>query len=211
MQNFPTVVYCEKPIEALVKRPWYALSNFAYLGLGIVLLSKKKDAIAKRFGYLSIAIGLASLLYDSLYTYWAQLIDLSMMLLFATTLIYSSSIRIFDRKKIVATLSLLIVFAMILIVALRGYSGNIIFGIYVSLFLGLETLLSRRKIHTGYNHLIMALILFFLGAIFWYLDASEVYCLQLGLLNGRAIFHYLGASSVYFLYKFYSLQAEKVI
>jgi hypothetical protein len=208
----PTVTYCEQPLDLLIKRPWYALSNFAYIGLGIYLLLKKDDKLAKLFGFLSLLIGLCSFVYDSSFTYTSQLLDLFAMVLFATTLIFISVARLIkSRSTFIAGLFMLVVFAMLMIITFKGFAGNIAFGTLVSTYIVIElrNYMIGRRINMKYWY--WGLSIFILGISFWYLDVNKLYCLELGLLNGRAVFHYLGAISVYLLYRFYSSQTESIL
>lgn len=211
LYDIPTVGYCEKPLEGLIKRPWYAISNLTYVFLGIYLLLKKDDQVAKRFGALALAIGLISLNYDVTYAYWSQLLDLFMMLIFASTLIYSSSIGAFDSRRTKLTLLGVLIISMALIISLGGYVGNVVFGLLLLIYLVMEYLNFRKGVHQKYVYLISALTTFIIGVLFWYADTSAIYCLQFGLFNGRAVFHYLGTISVYLLYRFYSPQTDKGI
>lgn len=85
----PTIEYCEKPLQTIIKRPYYAISNLAFLFTGIYILYKgKKSKLSQIFGFTAITIGLLSFLYDASYLYISQLLDLSGMFLFVNILIY---------------------------------------------------------------------------------------------------------------------------
>ena len=48
------------------------------------------------------------------------------------------------------------------------------------------------------------------GVLFWLSDTTQLYCADIGLLNGRAIFHYTNAASIYLLFRFYTQHTSRV-
>jgi len=201
----PTIEYCEKPVSGLIKRPYYAISNFAFFASGVLILVKgRKSKLAMLFGYTAIVIGLLSFAYDASYLYISQLLDLTGMLLLVNILLYLNLGKIFRfAKRLVSLQIVLYLLSMATIMYFRGFAGNIVFGIYVLAVIVTEYILKRRKQNQNYKYWILAFAFFVLGFAIWLLDSSKTVCFSFGLLNGRAVFHYLNAISIYYLYIFY--------
>jgi len=203
----PTVRYCEEATSWVIKRPYYAISNLAFFISGAVILIKGKGSrISRIFGAMAIVIGLFSLIYDSTYTYLAQLFDLGGMLIFINVLLYLNLKKLFERIYLIIAQLLLFILSLFLIVDLQGYSGNIVFGLYVTVLVISEIYLIKTKVHKNLRKWLMPLVIFIIGFLIWILDSQKILCSPIGLLNGRAIFHYLNAVTIYQLYKFYELQ-----
>jgi hypothetical protein len=200
----PTVDFCEKPTTGLIKRPFYALSNLAFFVPPVLIYLRDgfKTKLAKAFAFTSVLIGSLSFLYDASYTYISQLFDLSGMLIFVNLLLFLNLKRLKRSNLVIQFIFFLL--SIFLIFFLKGYSGNIIFGLYVFAVLISENILYREKIHSNYSSWFVAFSLFAVGFMIWLPDVTQKICFSLKLLNGRAVFHYLTASSVYFLYDFYA-------
>ncbi|MEI6266465.1 MAG: ceramidase domain-containing protein [bacterium] len=205
----PTVKFCEEATRGIIKRPYYALSNFAFFISAIAIFVKGKGSkLSKIFGTTALLIGFFSLVYDSTYIYLAQLFDISGMLLFVNVLLYLNLKNVFKAKTLLLTQLLLFVLNMILIITFQGHSGNIIFGLYITAVVVSEVYLINSKIHTNLWKWLVPFGIFIISFLIWILDARKIFCSPVGLLNGRAIFHYLNAIVIYQLYKFYDSQKE---
>lgn len=207
----PTIEYCEKPVQGLIKRPYYAVSNLAFLLAGFLILYKgKMNNLSKIFGFTAITIGLLSFYYDASYLYISQLFDLTGMFLFVNILLYLNLKRLFKGLRYMALYQILIyIISMTAIVIFQGFMGNLVFGLYVLGIIVTEYLLYKQKLHFHHKYWVLSVILFILGFSIWLLDSTKTTCFSFGLLNGRAIFHYLNAISIYYLYVFYELNASK--
>jgi hypothetical protein len=207
----PTVTYCEKAAAGIIKRPWYLISNLAFLISGIMIMKKGGfDRLSKLFGFLAIAVGIFSGIYDATFTRTAQLADLSMMIIFVTVLIYltMSDLYKLPKKPFIKMLAGIIGISIALMIMFGGVSGDIIFGVYVIALIGLEGIARHKEVHANYKPFGIAVALLTLGFGFWFLDISRIYCISFGMLNGRAIFHYLTAISIYYVYSFYASQKQ---
>lgn len=203
----PTVTYCEQSGQGLIKRPWSALSNLAFVGVGLAILLRGKGShLSKLFGGTALLVGLLSTFYDITYTYGSQLLDLSGMLIFVGLLLYLNISSLGLRRHIAKVIVISIVLSVGLIILFQGYAGDIIFGLYVLAVVATEVMLIHQKKHRNTRLWFIALSIFALGFGFWLTDSSRLYCLNLGLLNGRAIFHYCGATAIYLLYRYYVSQ-----
>lgn len=203
----PTIIYCEKATDLLVKRPFYAISNIPFFISGLlILINGKNSKLSKQFGITSFAIGLFSLIYDWSYTYISQLFDLTGMLIFINLLLYLNLSRLFNSKRLIQTQSIVTAIGIILIILFQKFTGDLVFGIFVLLVVISEISLIKKKIHQHPTKWIVPFCIFVIGFMIWILDAKHIYCAELGLLNGRAIFHYLNAIVIYQLYQFYKLQ-----
>ncbi len=203
LSGLPTVKYCEQPLDFFLKRPWYALSGLSYIFLGLYLVIWRKTELARKFGMLSLTVGLSSIVYDITYSYWSQLVDLTAMYLVAAGLIYFSY-RV-KRPALVPSLVAMVILSLAATMFFGGYAGNIIFGLMIGYYLLREAISYRKTPNSDYRRLLIGLVLMFVGVIFWYSDTAGIYCLRFGLLNGRAIFHYFGALAFYQIYLFYEM------
>lgn len=203
----PTVRYCEETTNWVIKRPYYALSNLAFFISGVAILIKGKGSeLSRIFGVMAITIGLFSLIYDSTYTYLAQLFDLSGMLIFVNVLLYLNLKNVFKGKNLIFAQILLFILSLATIINFQGYSGDIVFGLYVAAVVVSEIYLIKTKIHTNLRKWLVPFGIFIVGFLIWILDAQKIFCSPVGLFNGRAIFHYLNAIVIYQLYRFYESQ-----
>lgn len=207
----PTIKYCENPTSGLIARPYYAISNIVFLIVGITILLKGKgSSLSKAFGLMAILVGLLSFLYDASYLYVFQLLDLTGMLLLINFLLYLNLSALYKNKALTIVLQIMaILLGLISIIVFQGYSGDIVFGIFVLLYIASEIYLLQTGRHENYLKWLLPLVIFLIGFIFWFFDASKVYCASFGLLNGRAIFHFLNAIVIYYLYDYYRLQDQK--
>ncbi|MBX4205225.1 MAG: ceramidase [Candidatus Doudnabacteria bacterium] len=205
----PTVEFCEKAGNGIIKRPFYALSNLAYILTGLIILSKK-TRYSKAFGYTAITIGLLSFAYDASYTYLSQLLDLVGMLVFVNLLIYLSVKRLFNIRttKIILIQLALVTLGLFAIIFFQSFSGEFVFGIFISFLILLEFLLWRANKTENIVLWMTGLGMFLLGFIIWLPDAIGLWCDPKNIINGRSLFHVLTSSTIYLLYRYYELQKE---
>ncbi len=205
----PTVTYCEQAVRGLIKRPWSALSNLAFIGVGIsILLSGKGSRLSRLFGGIALLIGVVSTFYDITYIYGLQLLDLTGMLVFVGLLLYLNLSALGLKKRILPSISASIAFAVLLIVLFQGYMGDVVFGAYVVGVIITQLMLFKLKKHENQHLWLVAFGVFIVGFCFWLADSTRYYCSDFGLLNGRAIFHYCAAASIYLLFRFYDRQTD---
>lgn len=200
----PTVDYCEPIRDGLIARPFYAMSNIAFLIVGILILAKgKKTALSKAFGYSMILVGLFSFFYDSTYSYLFQIFDVAGMYIFITLLILLN----LKRLKMVKSLWWrwpLVAIALFIFYFFKGEAGNIIFGLFVIFVLASEWFVKEKY---SRKYWIIGVSLFLLGFVVWIFDATKIFCLPSGIVNGRGVFHVLESIAVYFMYKHYSQES----
>jgi hypothetical protein len=202
----PTVQYCEVATSFLIARPWYAISNVAFLVVGMLILYRG-GRYSRLFGSVALLVGSLSFLYDATYTYLSQLIDLSGMLVLVSVLLYLN-LQLFLRKQtLIIGLAVGFIIAICTIITFRGFAGDIVFGLLVLGYVVSEIYLLRTGRHIKNRRWLLAFGIFLLGFIFWLCDASHLYCANIGLFNGRAIFHYTNSLTIYLLFIFYGLQS----
>jgi hypothetical protein len=203
----PTVEFCEKAGTGIIKRPFYALSNLAYVFVGIYIW-QKKTKLSKWFGGIAVFIGLASFFYDASYTYISQLIDLFGMFLFVKLLIYLSAKRLFqNRTRLVLLLQiLLLLLGLIAIVYFKSFSGEYVFGAFIMIEIILEMVLWFQNKTKNIGLLVWATLVFLLGFAIWIPDATGYWCNPFDFLNGRGVFHILTSITIYLLYLFFEKQ-----
>lgn len=199
----PTIEFCEKAGIGLIKRPFYAISNLAYLIVGFFILNKK-TRFSKIFGYSAIFIGLASFLYDASYTYVSQLLDLFSMLVFINILIYLSAIRLGKNFKIFCIFAP--IFGLVSIIYFKSYAGEFVFGIFVLIAIVLETIIWLTGRAKEFKMWLLGVGLFILGFVVWLFDAVFKICDSDNIINGRSIFHILTATTIFLLYKYFEKQ-----
>lgn len=207
----PTIDYCERAVDSFIKRPWYLISNLAFFISGFLIMRRGKyDFLSKLFGGSVILIGIFSAVYDTTFTRFSQLIDLSGMILFISLLIFLTVAGLYQNSKRNTLISLVVLYFVSLstMIYFGSVSGNIIFAGYVIALIVLEVIAGKRRIHSGYQPFIVACGLLAVGFGFWLTDISHTLCFRLGLLNGRAVFHYLVAIAVYYVYVFYASQKD---
>ncbi len=167
--------------------------------------------LSKLFGSVALLVGLCSTIYDVTYVYAAQLLDLSAMLVFVSLLLFLNMRALSVKStKLVGLLVAGIVASVAAIIMFQGYSGDIIFGVYVLLVIISELVLVKRKLHVGLKQWLFALSLFVIGFILWIPDNKQLVCFDIGLFNGRAVFHYLCAITIYLLYRYYEQQPRNI-
>lgn len=198
----PTIAYCEAASDGLLKRPWYAISNVAFFIVAFLIWRRDRTALGKQFALTTLLIGVLSFVYDATYTYVAQLADLTGMLSFATLLL-SLNVRRLGMVRYKLWLLGCIVVALVMIISLGHYAGNVIFGMYLAAVVATEMMIRRRQPSASSKYWMLAMSVFLLGFAAWLLDSSHTICFDIGLLNGRAIFHYTSAVAIYLLYKHY--------
>lgn len=201
----PTVQYCEKATDGLIARPWYALSNFFYIFMGIfIILQDKKSIVAKIFGTLAIIIGTCSMIYDITYTFAAQFLDMLGVFIFASTCVVLNMRRVwgFKIRKLVLLNFIFIVTYALSIIFTFGVIDKILLGIIFIAVIILEFLaIQKKKINLKF--LILGVVLFLLGYSFWAIDVFKLWCDPNNILNGRSIYHLITAFSIFYFYKHY--------
>jgi hypothetical protein len=204
----PTIQYCEAALNMFIARPWYAASNVAFIIAGLAILMKG-GRYSRLFGILALSVGALSFIYDATYTYLSQLFDLSGMLILIGLLLYLNlSLIVKNRRRLLTGLIGSLVAILVAIIFFKGFAGNILFGSLVLTYVISEIYLLRTKKHSNGRAWALAFGIFVLGFIFWLFDASRLYCVDLGLLNGRSVFHYTNAVTIYLLYAFYLKQVS---
>jgi len=196
----PTVDYCEQPTGHLIERPYYAISNFAFIVVGIViLLSNRKSPLAKAFGIAAVLVSVFSFVYDSTYSYLFQLFDVAGMYILVTMLIFLNLKRLkIEVPKIYRWL--LIIISLIMFYFLKGEAGNVIFGFFVVSIIVSEWLNRESSSRLDW---FVAIALFVSGFGIWLLDATKIWCDPNGIFNGRFIFHLFEAAAIYYLFRYY--------
>ncbi|HMR72782.1 MAG TPA: ceramidase domain-containing protein [Candidatus Saccharibacteria bacterium] len=203
----PTVTYCEEAGDSFIRRPWYALSNLAFVIAAYVIYKTEQTPLARQFAVITLLVGVLSFIYDASYTYLSQLFDLSGMLLFISFLLWLNLKSLAPERTILPSLILTSIGAIAVIICFGSYTGNIVFGIYILGVIFTEWLLLKKKVHQHGRTWVLTVLLFATGFAIWLLDASKLVCFDFGLLNGRSIFHYVSAFVMYRMFMFYRVQA----
>lgn len=199
--KLPTVYYCEEAQDAIIARPGYFVSNFAYIFIGVYLLAQR-DKFAKILGILSIAVGFFSGMYDASFRFNAQILDLMGMFGLVIFLLMYNFYKLKLIRKLYALITgmLLLLGYLVSIIVIEGQSGRWLFGVSLVLIIITEYLLYKRQVIGYYKYFVIALVMFLIGFMIWSFDALEILCSPIKYLNGRAIFHCITAVSILYLY-----------
>lgn len=205
----PVMEYCEKAGGGIIARPGYFISNFAYIIIGFILLTKKRK-ISKAFGIFAILIGVASGIYDASYRANAQFLDVTVMFGFVIFLFCLNLQCIFNlnvRKLVLLYILFIIVYLLFADLFFTKGAGLIPFGagvvgviasqLYIWFKLDKNTYSANNKIW------IASFVIFFAGYLIWQFDAHNIICDKFNLFNGRGIFHYLTSIVILLLSNFY--------
>ncbi|MHB8871505.1 MAG: ceramidase domain-containing protein [Candidatus Doudnabacteria bacterium] len=205
----PTIEFCEKAVDGIIKRPFYAFSNLSYLIVGFIILGKK-TRYSKPFGYIAILVGLLSFGYDASYTYISQLLDLLGMLIFVNLVIYLSTKRLFSikTKKLLIFQIIAVILGMFTILYFKSFSGDFVFGFFVLTAIILELSLWKAKKTREVKMWFAGLAVFVLAFIIWLFDANGLWCDPTNMVNGRSIFHILTSITIFLLYKYNESQVS---
>lgn len=127
------------------------------------------------------------------------------MLILVNVLFFLNLKKIFKLNSFLTYVLFIIsiLLSVIGIVLLKGYSGNIIFGIFVLVTIITEFYLITNQLHKYAKYLFTGVGCLVVGFAFWLADVSKLYCFPYNLLNGRTIFHMFTALTIYFLYVYY--------
>lgn len=212
LTDAPTVEFCEKAGNGLIARPYYALSNLAYLAVSFLILRKSKAHLARYFALIIGLVGFFSLIYDSYPKRVTQLFDLAGMYILASFLLVLVITRL--TKKPFSNLFKLIVPALTLLSLTATYflgsvSGSVIFGSIVIAYLVGEIYLNIKEKPRGFSWFAAGLAIFALAFYIWHFDFFAKYCMPGDYLNGRGVFHIMTGVTAYFIYKYYALNKDK--
>lgn len=208
--SIPTVTYCEKAVEGIIARPWYAISNIPFILLGIVIILKnRKSKLAWMFGSSSILIGIFSFIYDASFTYLSQYFDWLGMFIFVLLLFLLNLRRITNISTSFVINLGVIILVIYLILSFITQQGTLFFGLGVFSVIVTELYLVHKD-STGISMLwLSAVVLFIIGFIARNLDLYGIICDPSNILNGRGLLHYLATISILFLYLHYRNLAGK--
>lgn len=200
----PTVEFCEKAGSGIIARPFYAISNLAYLVIPLLILRKSKDVLAITFALTAELVGTLSFIYDSVPNRLTQLFDLSGMYAIVSTLLVINLTR-YKKNKLVESIALVPIVTLVSIIStyyFKGISGNVIFGLLVLAYVFSEIYLKKEN---DLKLWLASFLTFLAGFTIWLFDFKAWYCMPGNYLNGRGAFHLLTAVSVFILYRYYAL------
>ncbi|HEX4048255.1 MAG TPA: hypothetical protein VH309_10495, partial [Elusimicrobiota bacterium] len=108
------------------------------------------------------------------------------------------------RRALPVAYAALVVASVAGMVALKGKSGEFIFGAEVAVVAASEAVLASRRTGTEYRFFAWALGTFLAAFGIWLLDMKGIVCAPDDhILQGHAVWHVLNAFCFYFLYRFY--------
>ena len=205
-----TMHFCEELVcNSFLVQPANAISNVAFVIVGIYLLEIMKDQpkIFYIFPISAILVGITSFLYHASWTFFFQIFDVSSMFILSCLLLSFNIWRLglISTKKLIPTNLILVIISSLLMILIKGKSGEFIFGVEVVSVLILEFILFKRNRDSiVYKYLNYSIFTFALAFFIWIMDVKEIWCLKENhIIQGHAVWHILNSFCFYFLYKFY--------
>lgn len=204
-------IYCERLAPGLIAEPLNAISNisFFFAAFGVFILSKKQCVVSSNSTYLFsllIAIGIGSSLFHTFATRWAEVADVTPILLFQISFIWMY-LRQITRLKYWQSFLLLIIFILSSKVSdnfseLLNGSLSYTPAFIASLSLGVYHLTNKKN--EPYI-LLIAAIIFLISLYFRTIDQSIC---QYFLFGTHFIWHCLNGIVLYFLARSFILNCS---
>lgn len=199
--------FCEALTRGPLAQPANAISSLAFVAVGIFLfrIARAGDVLLL-FPISAVLVGIASFLYHASWTFFFQVFDVSSMFMLSCLLISFNVRRLgfIARSRLPFLYAALLILSIAGMIAIRGKSGEYLFGAEIAVVAALEGILASRRAGTDYADFLKAFGLFLAAYAIWLLDVHEIVCAANDhLLQGHAVWHVLNAFCFYFLYRFY--------
>jgi hypothetical protein len=160
-------LYCERLNPGIFAEPLNAITNFAFMGVGLFIL-KGPSFAGKILGVVTILVGLGSLTLHTFATTWAASIDVGFIALYILIFAYLVPLKLWNLSiplSIVFTISVLSIVILFNLIApyFKNLLGHFPPGIYVGAWLSLLSyaIISKiYKIKVAARWLMIATLLF---------------------------------------------------
>jgi hypothetical protein len=204
-----TLKFCEEMLCGPIRQPANAFSNIGFIFAGLWILfkeSKNPWSPYKLMGIAAISIGITSGVYHASMTFFWQFFDVSSMFMLILLALCFNLVRnkLINPERYTLVYSSLLITSMVLMLLLKGPSGEYIFALEVLVVAILEWRIMRAKIKVSYHYFLKAIGTFLIAFIVWIGDVKGWWCDPTNhYLQGHAIWHLLNALAITFLYRFY--------
>lgn len=207
-----TMLYHETVVGGLIRQPANAWTNVTYIIVAVMVLClvvKRGDRSMLAFmPALAALIGLTSFLYHASNTFLFQFLDLASMYLLSGLMLVLNAERagLIAARRAPALYAGVVLVSSLLLLAIRGRSGAIIFGAEIAAAVAMELFIAFRKDEGArYRDYLIALGLFAAAYLFWILDFTGRTPFDTGnhVMQGHGLWHSINAFCIYYLYRFY--------
>lgn len=199
--------FCEALTPGPLAQPANAVSSLAFCAVGLSLYRTMKERNALLlFPISAFLVGITSFLYHASWTFFFQVFDVGSMFMLSCLLISFNAARLgFIAPKRLAPFYIgLVALSIATMIALRGHTGEYLFGVEIGVVAVLEIVLARRGGGTDYRPFLQAFGIFLLAYGIWLLDVHRLLCAENNhYLQGHAAWHVLNAFCFVYLYRFY--------
>jgi len=208
-----TMRYHEVVVGGLIRQPANAWTNVMYVIVGFMVLrlvAKRRDRSMLAFmPALAALIGLTSFLYHASNTFLFQFLDLASMYMLSGLMLALNADRagLIKARSAPAMFAGMVLASSLVLLAIRGRSGAIIFGAEIAGAIALELFIALRMDEGArYRDYLIALGLFAAAYLFWILDFTGRTPFNDGnhVMQGHGLWHIINAFCIYYLYRFYS-------
>lgn len=202
-----TMHFCEALTRGPLAQPANAISSLFFCVVGLYLFRiVREGGIFLLFPVSAVLVGITSFLYHASWTFFFQVFDVSSMFMLSCLLLSFNAwrLKLLSRRALPYAYAVMVAASTSGMVALKGKSGEFIFGAEVAVVAAAEALLASRRTGTEYRFFAWALGTFLAAYAVWLLDVKEIVCAPDNhVLQGHALWHVLNAFCFYFLYRFY--------
>lgn len=213
-----TMKFCENLLCGSIRQPANTISNAAFIICGLILMKSERKQGNFNFDsyYLmaiaSIMIGITSGVYHASMTFFWQFFDVSSMFMLILIALTFNFIRLkwIKSSMYIPTYLGMLLFSMMLMLLIKGKSGEYIFGVEVTLTILTEYLIFKSGAKVIFRPFLQAIGIFLLSFLIWNGDIRGWWCdPDNHYIQGHAIWHVLNAVAIWYLYKFYK-QFQKI-
>ncbi|MFY0654610.1 MAG: ceramidase domain-containing protein [Cyclobacteriaceae bacterium] len=170
----------------------------------------RNPAYSNLFAFGCILTGLGSMFFHASLTYIGNWVDIMGMYFIAIFLIlYNySRIRHLSISRMIVWYVCLISFFGILIYK-KAEINNVLFGFVVLGFV-ISAILVQRKLKSKSKkvYLWLAIVSYYTGSTFWYLDNEGLLCRPDSWMQGHALWHILSGTAVLLIYLYFRSEEE---
>jgi hypothetical protein len=202
-----TMHFCEALTGGPMAQPCNAVSSLAFVAVGLYLFRLCSGrSLYRLFPVSCVLVGVSSFLYHASWTFFFQVFDVSSMYMMSCLLLSFNAWRLglLSSRRLPEAYAVLVAASIVVMVMLKGRSGETLFGIEIAAAAAMEALLLKRGSGARYGHFVRGLAVFLAALAVWVLDVKEIVCApENHYLQGHALWHVLNALCFYFMYRFY--------
>ncbi|MEY3962601.1 MAG: hypothetical protein EB044_03375 [Actinobacteria bacterium] len=160
-------LYCERLNPGIFAEPLNAITNLAFIGIGLFIL-KGPSFAGRILGVVTILVGFGSLTFHTLATPWAANLDVGFIALYILMFAYLVPLKLWNLSILLTMIFTILVLSLVILFNLlspylKNWLGHFPPGIYVGAWLSLliYTIISKLyKIKVAVRWLTIATFLF---------------------------------------------------